>query len=213
MSVRRSTTVAALALSAALPLTACADAGAPDVGSPPTATASAAAGDGGGTSAASERNDADIAFAQGMIPHHAQAIEMSDVLLAKDGVDERVRALAEQVKAAQTPEIEHMTGWLADWDAAMPETGAPEALDHSEMGHGAGGMMSEQDMAALSEADGPAASRLFLEQMIAHHRGAIDMAQAEVAEGRNQQAVELAQTVIDAQQAEIDEMEALLGTL
>ena len=213
MSAKRLVTVAGLTLSAALALTACGDAGGPDASGQPAGATSAPAGGGGGTSGTTEGNDADITFAQEMIPHHAQAIEMSDMLLAKDGVDERVAALAKQIKAAQTPEIEHMTGWLHDWDADMPAMGAHESLDHSEMGHGSGGMMSEHDMAALSEADGRTASRFFLEQMIAHHRGAIDMAGMEVAEGQNQEAVDLAQAVIDAQQAEIDEMEALLGSL
>ena len=213
MSGRRSTMIAALALSGALALTACGDGSAQDAAGRPTPATSVGGERGGGASAVAGQNDVDVAFAQGMIPHHVQAVEMSDMVLAKEGVDERVVALAEQIKAAQAPEIEQMTGWLHDWDADVPDMAAPGAMDHSTMGHGSGGMMSEDEMAALADADGVTASRLFLEQMIAHHRGAIEMAQTAVAEGQNQEAVELAQAVIDTQQAEIDEMDSLLGVL
>lgn len=81
-------------------------------------------------------------------------------------------------------------------------------------GHGnMRGMMSEEDMAALDAAEGTEASRLYLEQMIRHHEGAVDMARDEVNDGQNPEAVALAEDIIDAQESEIAEMEQLLQNL
>jgi uncharacterized protein (DUF305 family) len=163
--------------------------------------------DGSSTSAPAETadpNDADLMFASVMVEHHTQAVEMSDTLLSKDGIDERVIALAKDIKAAQQPEIDQLNGWLEDWDA--------DASDMSGMDHG-NGMMTDDDMQALGEATGADAARLFLEQMIVHHRGAIDMARDEVDSGQNSDAVAMAQTIIDTQTAEIATMEEILATL
>jgi uncharacterized protein (DUF305 family) len=154
------------------------------------------------SSSSAEFNDADVAFATNMIAHHQQAIEMADLVLAKSGIDDRVTRLAEDIKAAQGPEIITMTDWLTEWD---------QPTDHSGMDHG--GMMSDDDMAALEDASGVEASRLFLEQMIEHHQGAIDMAQEEIETGSNADALALAQTIIDAQTAEIATMHDILDTL
>lgn len=149
-------------------------------------------------------NEADVMFASMMIPHHKQAIEMSDTLLSKDGVDERVTTLAEQIKAAQAPEITTMEGWLKDWGA--------DSSDMAGMDHN-GGMMSENDMQTLEQATGTEAARLFLQQMIEHHRGAIDMAEQEVSDGQNTDAVALANNIVKTQTSEISTMEELLATL
>lgn len=145
-------------------------------------------------------NDADVEFAQGMIPHHEQAVEMADLA---DGRAESAEVidLAERIKAAQDPEIEQMRGWLEDWGQEMPE-----AMDHEGMG----GMMSEDDMTALESASGAEFDEMFLTMMIEHHEGAIEMAQTELDDGQNAEAKELAQTIIDAQQAEIEEMQGIL---
>ena len=148
----------------------------------------------------------DVMFVTMMIPHHEQAIEMSDTLLAKSGVDERVRDLAQQIKDAQQPEITLMQSWLDEWGVASPGAG------HGDMGHG-DGMMSGDEMQALQEADGAEASRLFLEQMIVHHEGAIAMAQAELTDGSDAQVVELARAIIDSQTVEIQTMRDLAGQL
>ena len=152
-----------------------------------------------------DANEADVMFASMMIEHHTQAIEMSDTLLSKDGIDERVTALAEQIKAAQEPEIATMEGWLEDWGASSSEMGG---MDHS-----GGGMMSEDDMQALEQATGTDAARLFLQQMIEHHRGAIEMAQEEASNGQNSDAVDLANQIVESQTSEIATMEELLATL
>ena len=150
-------------------------------------------------------NDADVMFAQMMIPHHEQAIEMSDVVLAKDGTNPEVTALATQVKEAQAPEIEQLGQWLDSW-------GAERTSEHT--GHaGMSGMMSDDDMQALDAAAPPESDRLFLEQMIAHHQGAVEMAQTEIESGQDTGAVEMAQTIVDTQQAEIATMEDLLTSM
>jgi uncharacterized protein (DUF305 family) len=152
-------------------------------------------------------NAADEMFVIGMIPHHEQALSMAQLLLDKDGVDARVVALAERILAAQQPEIDLMNGWLEDW-GVDPDMGGMEGMDHGD-----GGMMSDEDMAALESASGAEASSLFLEQMIQHHQGAIDMAERELANGQNPDVLDLAQKIRDDQSAEIAEMQELLAAL
>lgn len=150
-------------------------------------------------------NDADVMFAQMMIPHHEQAIEMADVVLARPDADPQVAELATQIKAAQAPEIEELDGWLDTW-------GAERTAEHD--GHaGMDGMMSEEDLQALGAATGTEADRLFLEQMVAHHEGAVEMAQAQVESGEDAGAVKMAQTVVDTQAAEIETMRQLLASM
>lgn len=202
MKKNRTTALAAAPLALALLLAGCTDAG---------TTATSGMNDSDETAMSStpsvevqgEYNAADTMFASMMIPHHEQAVEMSDMLLAKDDVDERVAELAERIKAAQAPEIDQMEAWLDDW-------GMPSGAEMGDMRHG-DGMMSEDDMAALESATGDDASRLFLEQMIQHHEGAIEMAEAEIADGINPDAVALAETIVETQAAEITEMRELLA--
>ncbi len=152
-------------------------------------------------------NQADVTFMQGMIPHHAQAVEMSDLMLKKDSVPATVTSLATRIKAAQGPEIEKMTGWLKGW--SQP-TEVPSGMAG---GHGMSGMMGDGDMAALKAAQGTEAARLFLTQMIAHHEGAVMMAKTESTDGKNPEAVQLAKDIVTAQETEILEMKDLLAAL
>ena len=182
------------------------------------------------TSPGEAHNQADAMFAMHMIPHHQQAIEMSDIVLAKQGIDPRVIELANQIKAAQGPEIDKMQGWLKQW--GMPQMPMPSGMPgHGDMpmpsgdmpGHGGmpttsgtpgmTGMMSEQDMAALQNAQGVEASKLFLTQMIAHHEGAITMGQNEIKDGQYPATIELAQSIVTSQQKEIETMKGILATL
>ena len=151
-------------------------------------------------------NIADETFVTNMIVHHEQAIAMADLLLDKDGVDQRVTSLAQDIKDAQGPEIETMKGWLDAWGIVTDDSGM-ERMDHS------GTMMSDEDMSALEAASGADASRLFFEQMTEHHQGAIDMAQQELDNGENPDALDLAQAIIEAQTAEIATMQGILATL
>ncbi|WP_314194629.1 DUF305 domain-containing protein [uncultured Arthrobacter sp.] len=174
-----------------------------------SATAPATAPSGSATAAA-EHNAADTMFAQMMIPHHTQAVEMSDMMLAKKDIPAKVTALAQKIKAAQGPEIETMAGWLRSWNEP---TEAASGHDMSTHGAAMGGMMSDDDMKKLGAAQGTEAAKLFLTQMTAHHQGAIMMAKGEETGGQNADAVALAKTIATAQQKEIQEMKDLLATL
>ncbi|MCK9795232.1 DUF305 domain-containing protein [Isoptericola sp. 4D.3] len=155
-------------------------------------------------------NDADVEFAQMMIPHHQQAVEMSDLIADKSGVDPRILDLAAQIKDAQAPEIEQLTEWLEQWGAPVPESGSMDSM--GSMDHGStNGMMSADDMEALENASGSEAGRLFLSQMISHHQGAVAMAQTEVDAGENSDAVAMAERIVETQQAEISTMDELLS--
>ena len=159
------------------------------------------------SAAAEAHNDADVMFAQHMIPHHQQAVEMSDMLLGKQGIDARVVQLANQIKAAQGPEIQQMQGWLTQW--GTPSMPPMSVHDMPEMQ----GMMSGADMTALQNAQGVEATKLFLTQMIAHHEGAVTMAQTEIKDGQYPPAVDLAHAIVTSQQQEIDTMKGILATL
>lgn len=152
-------------------------------------------------------NDADSMFAQMMIPHHTQALAMSETILKKEGIPAQVSDLATKIKAAQGPEIQKMTGWLQSW--GQP-TAMPAAM---ASGHSMSGMMSGDNMAKLDAAQGTEAAKLFLTQMIAHHEGAVDMAKTETTGGKNADAVRLSKDIVSSQQAEILEMKDLLATL
>ncbi len=155
-----------------------------------------------------QHNDADTMFAQMMIVHHKGAIEMADLAVEK-AESEEVRNLAAGISAAQGPEIEQMTSWLQVW-------GEDTSGDTGHMDHGGmdmGGMSQEEAMAELEGLSGTEFDRRFLELMTEHHKGAVEMAQAELADGENPQGLERAQKIIDDQQAEITQMEQMLQSL
>ena len=134
-------------------------------------------------------------FAEMMIPHHEQAVEMADLALAISQ-DSEVLSLATQIKSAQAPEIEQMKSW-----------GSSHMGSHA--GHMMDGMLSDEEMEELSQASGPDFDRLFLEGMIKHHEGAIEMAQ-EVATSMNKDVANLSASIIKAQELEIAKMSELL---
>ena len=154
--------------------------------------------------ATGDHNDADVEFAQGMIPHHEQAIEMAELALERAESAE-VKDLAQRIKDAQGPEIEEMTGWLESWEEPVAPEGGMSGMDHGADS----GMMSDTDMEELEAAEGAAFDALFLSGMIEHHEGAVTMAEAELENGEYEPAKELAQKIIDAQEAEIEEMKKL----
>lgn len=170
---------------------------------PAAPSTSGAAPSASSTPAAGAHNEADVMFASMMIPHHNQAVEMSDILLAKEGVDAEVAALAQRIRAAQAPEVAQMTGWLIGWG----EDPGAGSMQHG----GDDGMMSQAEMDALKNATGADGTQLFLDGMIKHHTGAIAMARTELEKGMNPEAKKLAQTIIDSQEAEINEMKRLGG--
>jgi uncharacterized protein (DUF305 family) len=153
----------------------------------------------GNNSSSSVFSGSDIMFAQMMIPHHQQAVDMG-TLAETRALSPEVKALAAKIKAEQAPEITQMKGWLADANASM------------DMGHemGMGGMLSDTDMKALENAKGAAFDKLFLEGMIGHHEGAIHMAQM-VVDSNNAEASALGKAIIDSQTKQITYMESLLA--
>ena len=150
-------------------------------------------------------NDADIAFAQGMIPHHQQAIEMSNQVLER-GEAPSVKDLAQRIKDDQSEEIDLMRGWLAEWGAEEVDHGADDPT--MDMG-----TMPQEDMEALAQASGPDLDKMFLEMMVPHHEGAISMAETELADGEFAEALALAERIVEAQKAEISEIQGLLAGL
>lgn len=177
----------AAALGAALALTAC--------GQAPEEAPS------GADSAEQEQhNKADVEFAQMMIPHHEQAVEMAD--LADDRAGDEVGELSEEIRDAQGPEIEQMQQMLQDWDADSGED-----KDHSGMD----GMLSDEQMEELAAGEGEEFDTLFLELMIEHHEGAVDMAETVLEEGTAPEAQQLAEEIQQTQQEEIEQMHTMLG--
>ncbi len=204
MSARRPLALAATGLALALTLAACGTGGHDTT---PTNAASAIANLDG--------READVAFAQLMIPHHEQAVAMADIALAKP-TGAQVRALAEQIKAAQDPEIAQMTGWLSRWGAPtqMAGMGSDGSMDHgsSDMGGmSMDGMMSEQDMTSLADATGGEFDRMWLAMMIAHHQGALTMAKQVLTTTDDANVKTLAEAVVAGQTAEIATMQKLLA--
>ncbi|MEV8510072.1 DUF305 domain-containing protein [Actinoplanes sp. NPDC051475] len=152
-------------------------------------------------------SDADLAYAQMMVAHHAQAVRMSRALIAKPGVPERIRLIAEFIVHDQQREIDETNAWLAAWGAQ-----AGDGHDHA---HGAGaakqGMLTEAQLHELDLAKTEQAVPLFLRRMIEHHRGAVVSSRALLdGDGRNVYTHSLAKHVINEQTAEIDAMAALL---
>jgi uncharacterized protein (DUF305 family) len=169
-----------------------------------------------------KHNDADVSFATDMIQHHAQALSMVDLTLERD-LDPEVQTLAEDIRAAQAPEIETMADWLTKWGEEVPDT----MRDHVNSGHDMGdmsdtmdemdqgdmsGMMTAEDMDALENASDAEFQDMWLEMMVEHHEGAVEMAETEQSDGQFKDAVDLAGQIVDAQKQEIDTMNGLLDS-
>ncbi|MFM9377108.1 DUF305 domain-containing protein [Gordonia sp. VNK21] len=147
-------------------------------------------------------NSADVSFAQMMIPHHQQAVEMAELVPSRTQ-NPWLLTFAEQVKNAQQPEIDQLTDALKSWGQEVPAGGGHHHMD---------GMMTAEQMANLEKLSGQAFDREWITMMIEHHEGAVDMAKTELADGENAEMRELAQSIVSAQQGEIDEMKAQLGS-
>jgi uncharacterized protein (DUF305 family) len=239
LSPRRFLPLAAVGALTALTLTACGSSGSTTAGS--TSSAPAPAATSGSPTAA--HNAADANFAELMIPHHQQAIEMA-TLAGTRAANGQVKTIAERVRAAQGPEITTMTGWLTSWGqpTAVPSTTARPMGSTSGMGgspvpgmtpdpmgstSGMGGspspgmggttspygMMSDAEMGMLQGLTGSAFDREFLTMMIAHHQGAIAIARTEKAQGQYRPATDLARSIETSQTGEVTEMETLLAQI
>ncbi|WP_431836552.1 DUF305 domain-containing protein [Cellulomonas sp. Y8] len=205
MSPKKRHTLAAAAASLALGvvLSACSNGAETTSGDQPTTASESAA------ATSQEHNDADTEFAQMMILHHQGAIEMA-VLAEGRARTEEVQKLASDIQFAQQPEIDLMTSWLEAWGEDLP-SGEDDmgGMDHSS-GHT--GMADDDEMQQLENA-GADFDRMFLEMMIVHHQGAITMSEQQQANGLNEDAVELAGTIISDQTEEIDKMQQMLADM
>ena len=138
----------------------------------------------------------EIMFAQMMIPHHEQAVTMSELALSNTTTAEIV-ALATAIRDAQAPEIIQMQSWI---------DGKSESHMHDmEMG----GMLTDAELAELAELKGAAFDQMFLTAMIAHHEGALDMVEM-INDSTNSEVKTLAANIVTSQSAEIEAMKALL---
>jgi uncharacterized protein (DUF305 family) len=207
-TLTRRAAVVAASVTAALVLAACgSDSG--DTGSASTSTSAAAS--------TGAHNAQDVSFAQGMIPHHQQALEMAQ-LAADRASSAEVKDLASRVEKAQDPEIKTMSGWLTAWGEDVPTSSDSTAdtadsmpgMDHSA-GSGMPGMMSGSDMAELEKMSGTDFDTMFLTMMVEHHKGAVAMAAAEKSKGEYGPATSMADDISTSQTAEITEMNKLLG--
>jgi uncharacterized protein (DUF305 family) len=152
-----------------------------------------------------EHNEADVEFVQGMIPHHEGAIEMAELVEDRTERQELVD-LADEIIEVQDEEIAQLRGML-------DRMGADEMAmddDMDDMDHGDMGMMDDAEMEELRALEGDEFDRRFMEAMIVHHEGAIDMAERVLAEGQDAEVAEVAQEVIAAQEAEIEQMDRWL---
>lgn len=167
-------------------------------------------------------NAADVHFTTSMIQHHAQALSMVDLTRGRRDLGPEVTRLADTILAARAPEIEEMVDWLTDWDKPVPETirdhtnADNDGMSGHHMDDGTGsempGMMSDEEMAELEAAQGEEFETMWLQMMIEHHEGAIDMAREEQEVGAFEPSVNLAKSIEASQQAEIDDMKTLLSS-
>jgi uncharacterized protein (DUF305 family) len=185
-------------LAALVTITACSSSGNKSATNSTSATGSTTA------PAASAHNQADVTFAQSGIPHHEQAIPMSDTILGKQGIDPRVIQLATQFKADQGPELQQMHSWLSQW-------GQPTLTMNPGMAMP--GMLPDQDITALQNAQGVDATKKFLTEMIECHEGTIAMAEDEIKDGQYPPAVALAHQISTREQQENTTMQGILDSL
>ncbi|MEU6183275.1 DUF305 domain-containing protein [Streptomyces coeruleorubidus] len=161
-------------------------------------------------------NDADVMFAQMMIPHHEQALEMARLADGRAS-DAEIKTLAAEIEKAQDPEIRTMKSWLKAWGKPESAGESMPGMDHGSGGtdHGSGmsGMMSDEDMKKLEAAKGTEFDRMFAQLMIEHHKGAITMAEDEQEKGRDATAKKLAADVVKTQSAEVEKFEKILDRL
>ncbi|MFB7213885.1 DUF305 domain-containing protein [Streptomyces sp. NPDC056255] len=204
-------TVAALALA----LTACGSSdGSKSDGSSMPGMGHASAGASAPATPGAGFNDADVKFAQQMIPHHQQAIEMAKLADGR-AADPEIKKLATAIEKAQDPEIETMKGWLKSWGKPLPSSsmGDMPGMDHGSDGSAMPGMMSGKDMSDLAAAKGKDFDKKFAQLMIGHHQGAVTMAEDEKKNGVDVDAKKLAGAVVTAQTAEIEQMNKIIDRL
>ena len=160
--------------------------------------------------------DADVEFMSGMIPHHAQAVIMAGWAPTR-GARKDVAVLCERIVVGQSDEIAMMQQWLRDRGQVVPDaTSTRHKMKMNGMEHEMlmPGMMTDEQMAALEKARGPEFDQLFLEGMIRHHQGAIDMVDAlfkSHGAAQDETIFRFASDVYADQSTEIARMQKMLG--
>ncbi|MEU3624073.1 DUF305 domain-containing protein [Amycolatopsis coloradensis] len=156
-------------------------------------------------------NEADVEYMTMMIPHHQQAKVMTDLVPGKTA-NEQIRAIAGRISVAQDGEVTMMKTWLADRGKPVPGDGHEGHGGHHE--HALmPGMATDAQLAELRAASGVAFEKLFLDLMIAHHTGALTMAETQLGKGVETKAQQMAQEVITGQSAEIERMKTMRSKL
>lgn len=166
-----------------------------------SAGSSASAASSAAVAPAATFNDADVMFLQMMYPHHAQAVDMSKLVRTRSQ-SQQVKDLATAIENAQAPEMQQMTTLLGSFGKPAPST---------TMAHSMPGLMTPQQMTALEGLSGTAFDKMWLQMMVEHHQGAVDMAQDELKSGTNSDVKAMAQAIITAQQGEIAKMQGMLA--
>ena len=212
--------VAAGATALSLTLAACSGSSSSSAGHDMSSMTSSGMSASASASVDAKHNAADVTFAQNMIVHHQGAVQMAQMAATKAATQE-VKDLAERIKAAQGPEIQKMTSWLKAW--GEPLTAESSMSDMGNMGGSSGSSgsmgstdsmgMSQEQMDQLDAASGKDFDRMFLQMMTAHHRGAIELARTEQANGSNPQAIALAKSIETSQGAEVAEMGQMLQSV
>jgi uncharacterized protein (DUF305 family) len=164
----------------------------------------------------------DAGFARDMAAHHAQAVELA-VLVRDRSTDEEVRTVALDILLTQQNQIGQMAGWLATWDLPAAASAPPMAWMTGEHGHGTAaadddatgyaampGWVSREDLQRLADAAGSDADRLFLQLMIPHHEGGVEMAEYAVERAQRPQVVALAENIVRSQDRELVALQAML---
>jgi len=199
MSSTRTRLVAVLAaVAAATALTSCSTAAKEEHGTDASSATS--------TEQTASHNEDDVMFAQMMIPHHQQAIELT-ALVPDRSTNPDLIALASKIAGEQQPEIGGMRALLLQWDVNPAEM--PHESGHAGMAMQ--GMIDDATMVKLDSLKGADFDTLWLQSMISHHQGAIEMAKIEIADGKNVDMITVAKNIVTAQQAEIDQMKQMLG--
>ncbi|MGW0755333.1 DUF305 domain-containing protein [Streptomyces sp. NPDC002814] len=206
----RHVTAVGIVAAGALLLSACGDNGDDSSGTDHGSGSSSATANAEAGAKAGDFNDADVMFAQMMIPHHEQALEMAE-LAGGRASDAEIKDIAGKIEKAQDPEIQTMKGWLESWNKPAAAE-SMEGMDHSG-GSGTGGMMSDQGMADLKAMKGAEFDKMFAQMMIEHHDGAITTAEDEQKNGKNADAKKMADAIVKGQSAEVEQLQDILDRL
>ena len=152
-------------------------------------------------------NAADLTFVRAMLPHHEQAVTMADSAIATSAYIDLLE-FATTIRATQSSEIEQMRSWLTTWGQPEADPAMSDSMSDSMDMPGMDGASFDADMTRLGARKSLEYALLWLDLMIEHHRGALDMARTEVGSGRNPEVIALAQAILSTQQGEIDAMAA-----